>query len=673
MPWQGPFPLPSGEDTYRHWYTHGGPEGAATDDSWLSAYLLVFDDATDLPQLTQRLAAAADGGLVLSPVPMGQHGAAVVHATARKVEELRDLATEIGFQVIAFGAARPARNFTTAGQGAEPPAGDASYGADAVITGLIDIGIAPGNARFRRSDGGTRIEYFWDMNPRSDSSAGVTQGREFSRPELDAAMAAARMDGFFDDEAFSAELGLLNGTRRRLAQLSQGHGTKMLDIAAGYGAGDAARAQRNPIIAVELPHGVIERTDGTGFRDVLVQAMDHVIARAKTLSERVNGVGGADLPLVINISFGTYADRHDGLGAFEVAFAQRAALPQVSAIFLPAGNSFQSRTHARLSGADVTAGNASLDWQVQPGSRAPAFLQMWLSEGANGDALRVSVTPTGNAPDESFPLVDAGADGFWELVEGGAVLARVYAQTDPGLTPGGSPARPRRKITLALAPTADFDEGPVCTAPGTWRLGLSGAGLVSGDEVECWVERGDTLSGFPARGRQSYLLDDAYQRWDDATGDWSDVDRPAARVKRAGTINAMASGRGTIVAGAYRRRDLHPSIFSSADLPVGGGVPDVDLLAETEMSRVRGGLIVAGNRGGSKSFARGTSASSALAARTAVEILMANPAAHVRDELIARAQAFEAAHPGAPVLTPERGGAGRLGAEFPGQARRYTG
>ena len=94
------------------------------------------------------------------------------------------------------------------------------------LVGIIDSGIDYANPAFRNEDGTTRIVSLWDQTLSGAPPAGYVSGTEYTREELDAALAET-------DE----------GERFRIvpSRDMSGHGTAVAGIAAGNGAGSAGQ------------------------------------------------------------------------------------------------------------------------------------------------------------------------------------------------------------------------------------------------------------------------------------------------------------------------------------------------------------------------------------------------------------------------------------------------
>jgi hypothetical protein len=195
--------------------------------------------------------------------------------------------------------------------------------------------------------------------------------------------------------------------------------------------------------------------------------------------------------------------------------------------------------------------------------------------------------------------------------------------------------------------------------------------------VQGWIQRDDTPLGYPIRGRQSYFDEACYVRFDAQGREIEeDSNQPLCLVKRAGSINAIATGNQTIVAGGYLRKELRIARYSAGGpiTPPPGGIlpqnlrkPDAALASDD--SKVHFGVLAAGGRSGSRVAINGTSVAAPQGARWVADQLAAGYLGD-RAAVCAKAQADEAALPASkPPLPPERGGCGRTlrGSAFPRQ------
>lgn len=178
-----------------------------------------------------------------------------------------------------------------------------------VLIGIADSGIDYFHPDFRNADGTTRILAIWDQSapPRlaEDSSfgrppEGFVQGREYTKTEIDAALAAG-----------SREAGLQMVPVRD----ESGHGTEVLGIAAGNGRSSGGQyrgvAPRSSLLAVKLG---IPRPDSFPRTTELMLAVEYLVRKAEELR----------LPLALNMSFGNAYGSHRGNTLLETYLDQMA-------------------------------------------------------------------------------------------------------------------------------------------------------------------------------------------------------------------------------------------------------------------------------------------------------------------------------------------------------------
>jgi hypothetical protein len=179
------------------------------------------------------------------------------------------------------------------------------------------------------------------------------------------------------------------------------------------------------------------------------------------------------------------------------------------------------------------------------------------------------------------------------------------------------------------------------TPSGLWKVTLENgeaAYLTPEHPVEAWIQRDDTPSGFRRRGRQSRFEEQYYIRFnaqgrvveedDDPAQKASDVAAErrglSARVKRAGSINAFATGRHTIVVGGRLRKEGRPASYSAEPAP---GSPVRNNLRDqvSDDSLVHGGVLAAGTRSGSVIAMNGTSVAAPEASKEIADKLAGGP------------------------------------------------
>ena len=258
----------------------------------------------------------------------------------------------------------------------------------------------------------------------------------------------------------------------------------------------------------------------------------------------------------------------------------------------------------------------------------------------------------------SSPLVTRGT-GSTFLVGADLLGAVLY----PTLTSKGA----GQLVVIGILPTQPDAPGGAAPA-GHWTISIRNDSNQR-EPVNVWVERDDTVIGYPIRGRQSYLLDPAYERFD-SVGRWQTADQAGSVVKRAGSFNGFATGQQPPVVGGWVASDGMVSQYSGGGDAtfVAGAVPTA--VAVADESPVRRGLIAAKSRSGGVVGLSGTSAAAALITRRMAE-QMTNKLPFGRAAVRLLAIADEASMSMPPLDPPERVGAGRIMASTLTSPRRY--
>jgi hypothetical protein len=553
-----------------------------------------------------------------------------------------------------------------------------------VVIGVIDDGIGFAHDRFRSSPITTRIAYFWQQDGEfTAGSSTVAYGREIAAangtngsPGINALLTQYSQGGIANEDRIYAQFGGIDfldpDDHKPIAQ-RYAHGTHVLDLAAGSPPGQPQPGL--PIIAVQLPVATTADTSGATLEVYAKDAFDYIINRAKLLTQQ----GQPLLPIVINLSYGLTAGPHDGTslieGDIETLVANVATGPTGNLTFvLPAGNAQLSRGHARVcwngNAGDPQQNPAVLPWRVLPNDLTVNQLEIWLPnrEKAAGDRVRITVTPPGGAESDQLGETDGEAVVLYDTDGVTAIAVASYSLVGPPTNRG--------QFLISLRPTEHLRPiPPICgnepDAPaGVWEVRIYQGKAYNGEDVEAWIQRNDTPFGYPIRGRQSYFDESAYVRYDPVSGRPVEEDPATSvcHVKRVSLINAIATSCSPVVVGGVFR-DAHVSVEYSAGGPTwtycadGGQRMGPDVSAVSDDSHIHRGVLGAGSRSGSAFALSGTSVSTPQVARVAAGLAAAAGAGEIgRDDVVAVAEADEAAHPGQwpPLDHPSREGQGRI-------------
>jgi hypothetical protein len=602
------------QDPIQHWLLVPSPEGES-DESYLDlivAYAFRFDSPSVFEAFKEAFGSEArkrKDEMVFFPsleplqVPGSDALIAVGFSRLRNLGDIfeflnrRTEAEEEAGEFFLTGV--PIENFDEVQPGQteiEPPEADN-------VVAIIDTDIAFANARFRKCVDRTRIAAYWDQNASAPNSSTLLVGRALVKPTIDDYLSEFLQDGSVDEPAlyakYYADTYAPDGYPRLPA--STGHGTHVLDVINGteLGAGDGTG---DPLLVVNLRNRAVDATHGLLLLPWVLLGLIWII-----------DLCGKAIRPQINFSFGGIAGRHDGHDPLEkvldlVLLPGAGGESLVSAVTIPAGNFYGTRTHARLTGADLAEPKA-LEWIVQPDDGTSNILEIWLPEFASsGPHARFKLSFPG-VEEEEFG--DDDMDTFRELKDGSDVLARIYVQRD-GLF--GAP--PRTRITIITRHTAiDRDyfqyRGGAPDLAGTWTLKVEAVALTKEERIEFWIERDDALGLSRNGARQSYFR---------APRPVWPEQMPPSFVRNAGTTSDIASGSRTLVAAGSVRTSRQPPRYSSEGF-IGKDPSGKDLAeypptaaATCDDSYVHHGVLASGFFSGSTRAMNGTSVASAVMA-----------------------------------------------------------
>jgi hypothetical protein len=489
----------------------------------------------------------------------------------------------------------------------------------AAIMAVIDDGIAFAHRDLQGSDGRSRLACLWLQG--ADASCEETEhtvlvGRELLGADIQASIDSAAGDEDRLYAAIGSERGVFSGgTTRRFGT----HGSHVLGTAGGQPQsrkGGERALDDLALIAVQLPAPTTIDTTGLGKDFFVLSAFHYIFDRADRLA-RLHGL--ASLPLVINFSYGFSGGPHDGTDLLERAInalvKDRNKLAPTHLV-MPAGNDFESRLFGEIStemlrarSLNETAGFA-VPWRLQPADRTPNYLEIWLPEGADFGKMNLALRdPAGRVVLDQRPG-SLRASRHVDLAIGtSAPFGQVSFEICPSRT-----GTARRRIVIALAPTAKDHPAHAAAASGLWRLELTKlTGILACGPIACRIQRDINPFGYAVGARQSYFDDPAHggdPRRPSRTG-------PGAFVQRYGTINGLATHDEVTVVGGYVGETLRPAFYSSAaevampEMALAG----VHCVARSETNPAVLGVIGAGTRSGSVFRLSGTSTAAPQVAR----------------------------------------------------------
>ncbi|NOR62182.1 MAG: S8 family serine peptidase [Rhodobacteraceae bacterium] len=490
----------------------------------------------------------------------------------------------------------------------------------AVITAVIDDGIAIAHNLFRGGPVSTRIE-FANILTISPTGSGKTYGRVFDKEEIDALLEECTTNGFLDEQKFYTRVGLLDAFDKEFSSvaLRRSHGTHVMALAAGYSMVKAPNDR--PIICALLPSKVTEDSTGQNVLPSLALALKRLQKQAAQFRLPDN----SRPPVVVNFSYGNYGGPHDGTSLIDRLLDQyfgpshREKYDQEMRLVLPAGNANLNRIHAELNfDGKAEKQTQVLNFLALPDDRTSSHVQMWMPYV--GDApipplvsVRVTV-PSG--PQSETVLV---SDDTWQSLcdDKGQELARLSYGFEQGETQRGV-------ITFSMNQTASL-ESSILARAGVWRIEIIPNKIGIDQSINAWVERDETLPGFLPGGRQGYFNNADYVRFD-KFGAPLPVDPPHSHsdIRRAGTLSGYACGDAPMVIAAYTESNRLLSDYSAAgpiSPPRDALEPNrlgPDAAARADDSPVLTGVLSAGSSSGSLVRMGGTSVAAPHVTRMAV-------------------------------------------------------
>lgn len=488
-----------------------------------------------------------------------------------------------------------------------------------VVVGIIDDGIAFAHRRFRDRHRRSRVLAFWNQlvaagSPSAQGTGAVPYGREILQGNIDDLLTRHSADAFLDEDALYVEAGQKDVGRRGR------HGTHVMDLACGHDPSDSDYAP--PIVAVQLPRDVTLNTAGHLLSQPVLDGLRYIVDRA-SLGSTTNGGGQASPPVVVNLSYGIHGGPHDGSSLLEEGMDELIRLSKGRlAIVIAGGNSQLSRCHATID-LDPNGASKTLRWRVPADHPSPTFLEIWLPH-PNSSNPNPEIELTLETPEGSSQLVGPG-----QLAVYGNPLKPVATMSYHRAQ--GSLFAKRDMILIALAPTRRMGGADPAAPAGHWTLKFVNNSAVA-CTVNAWIERTDAPYGFARTGPQSRFEDPAYEAFD-SLGRIIEEDppRPPSAVRRAGTLNGIATGTETIVAGAAAGVSggisRHPKAARyAASGPGVGSNPRTgpDVASESDAGPAHRGVIAAGTRSAAAVTLDGSSIAAPRVTRSIAARIAAN-------------------------------------------------
>ena len=314
-----------------------------------------------------------------------------------------------------------------------------------VLVGFLDTGIDYTQEVFRYEDGASRIQYIYDQTAEGEPPSGFLLGREYSKADIDAALASA------DPYALVPE------------RDESGHGTFLASVAAGRQTEEFTGAAPDAeIIAVKLRtarpfyrerYCVPPEQENAYESSAVMLGVEYILKKARELGR----------PVVICIGLGTNAGSHDGASVFE-EYLGNVSIQKGVCLCAAAGNEAEARHHT---GGVLQPGEKPGRIDLKVGDQAgDVYLGIW---NTVADRLSVSVrSPSG----ELVGRVPARS-GITPAADVKLVLEAARVQIEYHFPVEGSGGQ--LSIIRILGAT-----------PGIWTIQLHGDVLLSG-QYHAWL------------------------------------------------------------------------------------------------------------------------------------------------------------------------------------------
>ena len=463
------------------------------------------------------------------------------------------------------------------------------------VAGLIDGGLAFANDRFLHN-GKARTRFFWRQDGKGvgRTPGALGYGHELTAADINTAMQQRTYNGMVDEGAVYEHFKLKD------LRKSVNHGTHVMDLFCGARAGVGDDTSRADIVAVQLDWDTIFDSSGGSMNVHVLDGLMYILSRCASTAK-----------VAVNISWGTLAGPHDGSSILEAAMDQLITLKRGHLkIALPAGNSYQSRTHANktLSKGELV----TLHWHGLPADLTQSFAEIWLPEGATG--IEIELTPPGRP---ALPALKWGESKMWTGSGAHPLCAVIYPKTV-------ATGRNGTCALIAVGPTFSFDNN-IFTAPaGVWAIRITNRthdAKAQPVTLDVYVERDDAVLGTYNGAQQSHFEDAAYDMSGNP-GSFVDHAGNPSPIRRSGNFNSISTGTQTVTVGGVRASDGRWAHYSPqrpepdptrARRTGVNNVPDVHEASDD--NAVLLGLLAASTRSGATVRLVGTSAASPQRAR----------------------------------------------------------
>ena len=314
-----------------------------------------------------------------------------------------------------------------------------------VLLGFVDTGIDYTQDVFRYEDGTSKIQYIYDQTAEGDPPSGFLLGREYSKADIDAALASENPYSLVPERD------------------EDGHGTFLASVAAGRQTEEFSGAAPDAeIIAVKLKKArpfyrekfcVPADQEHAYESSAVMVGVEYILRKARELGR----------PVAICIGLGTNSGSHDGTSVFE-EYLSAVSIQKGVCLCAAAGNEAEARHHT---GGILQPGEKPGHVDLKVGENAgDVYMAVW---NTVADRLSVSVrSPSG----ELVGRVPA-RPGFVPAADVKLVLEAARVQVEYHFPVEGSGGQ--LTVIRILGAT-----------PGVWTIELHGDILLNGS-YQVWL------------------------------------------------------------------------------------------------------------------------------------------------------------------------------------------
>jgi hypothetical protein len=615
--------------TYSHW------QPLSTQSAAQSPYVRWFEQMES--QLKELPLCAG-----MSIYPRRNAAAAAGHATGFSEQLSAQLKAHYGSHIpIPNGVAPAAMNQVSAPEMVIKSLGQAVPEAaplqkDSVFTAVVDSGISPLHAQLI-GENGPRVLWYWNQDAPASPARFTGRDRRntpFGQEHFWQDLVDAQEAAKGDEAKLQTLLGLADFARPaadRACALRSSHGTHILGLAGAKRRSDTGNfAEKNPLLAVNLPRAIVQDTSGRFLEFYLIHAVQRCLDVADALWEArfgsdVNAEGKRGFKMMINLSFALSAGPKNGRMLLERYLgglaAERGADWQVPEVFLPAGNDNMDQLTAHFSMASGEVQH--IGWRLQPDDRTSSYLEIWGAEQSL-DAPFPDLAISLSAPMEQAEIAPLPPrPSTRDICHNG----RKIGQISTGVLASSDATKCRPYVHVALSPSQPLPQDVAAAPSGLWTLTLCNQSTWS-TECEAYVQRDDAIGSVHQRGRQSYF-EHPEMVYATPMGTPMAEDAPqAGPIRHRGSVNAIASHLAEhlhVVAGfEVKRQRLVPYCGAAPGFQgaVDQGVKVLPQAYPCAQSPMRDGFRAAGSQSGGAASRYGTSVASALAAGSAARLAL---------------------------------------------------